>query len=210
MTNRSNAKGVLSILGEDQETVNALGRALTYADDFFYPTTLDQNLGDSEIDGYKKEIYSFYADGRNEYLWNIENFCRILEDKLASCEDFGTIEELADADWEICFAFEDEEFNENVLYEAVASITHYAGTDITDSDFSIEERKDYEYTWFNLMKVYGYDIDSLLKSIEDYTPEEIKIILEREIKNIAEACDCSVSEVLATYPQVQFVHSQVC
>ena len=208
ISKRSNASGVITCVANDSETVQILASVLMLAKEFNFPTEIVDEAELKRLSNYYSIDLSFLGDGRVEYLWNIENFSRILENKLHEKEMFVELKILQSNSWMLNFNFADENADDFILYEALASIEHRNGDDISHSVFTLLQKNNYCPTWGNMLKICGYDIDWILDSIDGMGTDVIK---EEVVNNLDSLCffyDCSIQQLFEKLPKLSKLYDK--
>lgn len=208
ISKRSNASGVITCVANDSETVRVLASALELAKEFNFPTEIVDEAELKRLSNYYSIDVSFIGDGRIEYLWNIENLPRILENKLHEREMFKELQILKSNSWMLNFNFADENADDYILYEALACIEHNQGDDISHSVFTLLQKNNYCPTWGNMLKICGYDIDWILDSIDGMNTDALKKEIVNNLDSLCFFYDCSIQQLFEKLPKLSKLYDK--
>ena len=208
ISKRSNANGVITCVANDRETVEVLSKVVELAEEFNFPTEIVDKAELKRKSDYYSIDLSFIGDGRIEYIWNIENFPRILENKLHEKEMYEELKVLQSHWWMLNCNFADENAEDYILYEALASIEHNQNDDISHSVFTLLQKNSYCPTWGNMLKICGYEIDWILDSIEGMNTDIVKKEIVDNLDSLCFFYDCSIQQLFEKLPRLSKLYDK--
>lgn len=185
MANLSSANGSISILANNNETVEVLKKCFKLMEDQEYYTCvydLDETPIEKGEEPYELKLFSdFDAVGKGCYQNNVEFFVPFIKNFLNEIET----KTLEDNKWKLYYHFYDYEYDSGFITEQVLTLTHTASTELSKTVFLEVKSADIESNFVNREKYIGMDFWEEFEALtEGEDPENVVDLIEEKPRGL--------------------------
>ena len=166
MANLSTASGNVWITAPTYEDVIKIAELVndgTGGGDYFTLINKDEFRFDEETKDFCRVSFPFCGCGRWAFTNNIHYSGRWIKEWLHIKKRYDDIAYLESIDWKMHYEYTDYECGCMLLGEGTDDVVHKANQDLSNTEFIEGEWEDFDYTYYNIMKVNDYTIDDLLE-----------------------------------------------